>query len=204
VNIQTYVLKSCSTDGLGPISRQVASRLIESVNSANHPGAVLDITEHVQIIGPTTLPYLQKSAALALIAAINEFGRQPKLVHALRVLPQQYAVSFWYQHRACGIPLAAAPGTSPHERGVAIDLNDWQDWIPVLRRHGWIWRGEADKPHFNFHGPSDPDFGHYGIRAFQELWNRHNPGDLLSEDGGIGPKTLDRLMLSPVTGWEGD
>ncbi len=197
MNIQSYVLKSCSTDALGPISRQVASQLMKTINA----GALVDISASVETVGPTTLAFLQRAAAAALASAVSEFGRKPKLVHALRVLPQQYAVSFWYQHHTCGIPLAAAPGTSPHERGIAIDLNDWQDWIPVLRRHNWIWRGQADKPHFNFHGPSDPDFAHYGIRAFQELWNQNNAGDQIVADGQIGPQTIEKLQLAPITGW---
>lgn len=197
MNVQDYVKHNCSTDGLGPVSRQIATELFATVNA----GSVVDISEHVRIVGPTTIPYLQREAALSLIAAVKEFGKQPKLVHALRVLPQQFAVSFWYLHHQCSIPLAATPGTSPHERGIAIDLNDWDDWIPVLKRHSWIWRGDADKPHFNYHGGSDPDFGHYGIRAFQTLWNKHNPSDLLATDGVIGPKTLDRVGFAPVSGW---
>ena len=194
--VQEYVQRGCSTDGLGPLSRQVATILYTLVPS----GSIIDISDHVEIVGPTTIPILQRKAGESLIIAIQEFGRKPKLVHALRVLPQQYAVSYWYQHKRCGIPLAAAPGTSPHERGIAIDLNDWQDWIPVLGRHGWIWRGQVDKPHFNYHGPSDPDFGHKGIQAFQALYNEHNL-DRISEDGQIGPKTLEAVQKSPIIGW---
>ncbi len=190
---------TCSTELLKVLSRQIAEELFKSTDA----GKVVTISEHVNIAGGSTLPYLQRNAAVALANAIKEFGRKPRLVHALRVLPQQYALYDQYIHHRCGIPLAAAPGTSPHERGVAIDLNDWEDWIPVLRRHQWIWRGAADKPHFNFHGDSDPDFGHYGIRAFQYLWNKHNPNDLLKADGVIGPKTIEKLMLSPVSGWNG-
>jgi hypothetical protein len=123
-------------------------------------------------------------------------------VHAIRVLPQQYAVFYWYTHgKKCGVVLAASPGTSPHERGIAVDLENHGDWINVLKRHNWIWRGQADPPHFNYHGGQDADFGHEGIRAFQKLWNQHNPNDKIAEDGSYGPNTEKRLEASPIEGF---
>jgi hypothetical protein len=41
---------------------------------------------------------------------------KPRLVHALRVLPQQYAVFYWLHTARMRRVLAASPGTSPHER----------------------------------------------------------------------------------------
>ncbi len=163
--------------------------------------AVTDLSQHVIMAGPTTLPYLQRAAGEALIAAIRELGVKPRLVHALRTLPQQYAVSQWYLRKRCGIPLAALPGTSPHEHGVAIDVDDFDKWIKVLRQHNWQWRGEADRSHFNFHGPSDPDFGRYSVLAFQKLWSRNRPSDKLTEDGVLGPKTIARLESAPAGGF---
>ena len=146
------------------------------------------------IVGGSTLPYLQTAAGEAFIAAIKEAGRKPKLVHALRTLPQQYMVHYQYIHHLCDIPLAASPGTSPHERGIAIDIKEHQSWIEVLKRHHWIWRGPADRPHFNFHGPQDADFGIAEIKAFQQTWNKNNPNDLLKVDGSYGPNTEGKLL----------
>ena len=197
MTVEDYIKSTCSTEGLAPLSRQIAVQLINSLPTT----AIRDISGFVNIVGGSTLPYLQTDAANALEAAVREFGKKPRLVHALRVLPQQAAVYSWYLKHKCGIPLAAAPGTSPHERAVSIDLNDWQDWIPVLSRHDWIWRGNADKPHFNFHGRNDPDFGHEGVRAFQTLYSKHNPSDPLTMDGVIGPHTQRALMASSIAGW---
>lgn len=196
--LREYLPNNCDTSGLAGLAKQIASTLLADLP----PDTVTDISANVVIAGSTTLPYLQKEAAAALIAAINEKGQKPRLVHAVRVLPQQYAVFYWYTHgKKCGVVLAASPGTSPHERGIAIDIENHGDWIPVLKKHNWIWRGAADPPHFNYHGGSDPDFGHEGIRAFQKLWNLNNPGDKISEDGSYGPNTEKRLEASPIEGF---
>jgi hypothetical protein len=197
MNVEELAKTQCSTEGLAPLAGQIAKTLIASLPAAD----VIDITDHVTIVGGSTLPYLQRMAGEALIAAIEEAGRKPQLVHALRTLPQQYMVYYQYIHHLCHIPLAASPGTSPHERAIAIDLQDPQSWRAVLAKHNWVWRGSADPPHFNFHGPQDADFGISEIKAFQQTWNDHNPGDLLKVDGSYGPKTESKLLLSPVAGW---
>lgn len=196
--LSEYLPTNCSTAGLFGLSKQIADTLF-----ANLPtGKLIDISPSVVIAGSTTLPFLQSDAADALVDAINEKGTPPRLVHALRVLPQQYAVFYWFTHgKKCGVVLAATPSASPHERAIAIDVQNHGDWIPVLKKHKWIWRGAADPPHFNFHGGHDPDLGREGIRAFQKLWNQHNPGDLLLEDGNYGPKTQKRLEASPIEGF---
>ena len=196
--LRDYLPTSCSTAGLMGLTKQIADTLIASLP----PGKVVDVSAHVTIAGVTTLPYLQKDAGEALIAAIAEKGEKPRLVHAVRVLPQQYAVFYWYTHgKKCGVVLAASPGSSPHERAIAVDLENHDDWINVLKKHNWIWRGHADPPHFNYHGSSDPDFGIDGIRAFQKLWNLHNPNDKIDEDGSYGDDTEKRLEASPIEGF---
>ena len=196
--IRDYLPDNCSTSGLMGLTKQIVDTLMESLP----PNTLVDISEHVNLSGGSTVPYLQKDAARALIAAIREKGEKPDLVHALRVLPQQYAVFYWYTHgRKCGVKLAAGPSASPHERAVAIDVKDNAKWRAVLRKHNWIWRGEADPPHFNFHGVSDPDFNRDGISAFQKLWNKHNPGDQIKVDGSYGKETRERLEASPINGF---
>ena len=197
--LSNYLPSHCDTGGLAGLSKQIARTLLDSLPS----DALVDISSDVVVAGPTTLPYLQREAGEALRAAITEMGQKPRLVHALRVLPQQYAVFYWYTHgRRCGVVLAASPGASPHERAIAIDIENHGDWISVLKNHNWIWRGQADPPHFNYHGGNDPDLGREGIRAFQKLWNQHNPNDQILEDGSYGPKTQTRLEASPIEGFD--
>lgn len=197
--VREYITSSCTTEHLGPLSRQILSVL----QSRLPDGRLIDISADVEIVGPTTLPFLQADAADAFSEAVTRFGKKPKLVHALRVLPQQAAVSYWYLHKRCNIPLAAMPGASPHERAIAVDLDDWEDWISPLSRYDWVWRGKADRPHFNFHGRSNPDFGHEGIKAFQALFNEyHGPKDHLTVDGSYGPRTEAALLGAPIGGWK--
>ena len=92
--LKEYLPTSCDTSGLAGLTKQVASMLLDNLPA----GEVLDISSHVVQAGATTIPFLQTEAATALIAAIDEKGTQPHLVHAVRVLPQQYAVHFWVTH----------------------------------------------------------------------------------------------------------
>ena len=193
-----YLPDNCSTSGLMGLTQQIVDTLIADLPA----GMVIDISSKVNKVGGSTLPYLQKDAAEALIAAIDEKGETPRLVHAVRVIPQQYAVYYWYTHgRKCGVKLAAQPGSSPHERAIAVDFENHGDWINVLARHNWVWRGNDDPPHFNYHGGHDPDFGHKGMKAFQKLWNLHHPDDKIAEDGTYGGETRKRLEASPIEGF---
>jgi hypothetical protein len=198
MNVQDYIKsQTCSTDGLAPLSKQIAAKLFSLVPASE----IIDISAHVKIIGGSTLPFLQRKAGEALIEAITDSKRKPQLTHALRVAPQQECLYQWYLAHRCSITLAAPIGASPHERAIAIDLHDWHSWIDHLRKYNWIWRGDVDKPHFNYHGKSNPDFNVSGIKAFQLLWNDHNLADPLTVDGVIGPTTIAKLLASPVSGW---
>lgn len=197
MNVEDLAKAECSTEKLAPLARQIAQTLVGSLSADE----IIDISDHVQIVGGSTLPFLQRQAGEALIAAINEAGKKPQLVHALRTLPQQYMVYYQYLHHLCHIPLAASPGTSPHERAIAVDIQDHDSWRAVLAKHNWVWRGPKDPPHFNYHGPQNADFGILEISAFQKTWNDHNPNDLLKVDGSYGPNTESKLLISPVAGW---
>src|SRR6476659_7747644 len=108
--IGDYLPNNCSTAGVAPLAKQIADVLLTTMP----PDDIIDISPHVTMVGGSTIPVLQKKAGEALIAAIDEKGVKPRLVHALRVLPQQYAVFYWYTHgKKCGVKLAATPGTSP-------------------------------------------------------------------------------------------
>src|SRR5689334_1624618 len=99
MKLKDYLSTHCDTSGLLGISKQIADILL-----TDQASKVIDISAHVTIAGGSTIPFLQTQAGLALIAAINEKGSKPGLVHAIRVLPQQAAVSFWYLNgKKCGI-----------------------------------------------------------------------------------------------------
>ena len=196
--LRDYLPTNCSTAGVMGLTKQI----VETLRSGLDPDTLIDVAAHVTPAGGSTLTFLQKEAGEALIAAIAEKGEKPQLVHAIRVLPQQYAVFYWYTHgRKCGVTLAASPSASPHEQAIAIDIQNHEAWIPVLKKHNWKWRGSEDKPHFNYKGGSDPDLSREAIRAFQKLWNLHNPADKLLPDGSYGDETRKRLEASPIEGF---
>jgi hypothetical protein len=57
-------------------------------------------------------------------------------------------------HVDSGGNLKARPGTSPHEAGRAVDVSGMlvnprrDEIIATFRRHGWLWLGRKDPPHF--------------------------------------------------------
>lgn len=107
----------------------------------------------------------------------------------------------WYKAGRCGISLAAAPGYSNHEAGLAIDVASPDAWQSALTSNGFVRLGPSDPPHYNYNGGGGKDIRTTSVKAFQTLWNRYNPGRRLTVDGTYGPATEGALMDSPVNGW---
>ena len=194
---ETVQQEHCNTAQLTGLARQVAEQFLRTVSAM----AITDLTSHVEIVGPSTIPYLQRNAGDALIAAIKEQGQKVTLIHALRTLPQQYAFWKWYLDGRCGKLASAMPGSSPFECGVAIEIDDADAWVKVLRSHNWQWCGSKNSAQFIFHGPQDPTFLNTSIWAFQRVWNNHHPEDELKPDGVLTPQTIAKLEMSPAAGF---
>ncbi len=148
--------------------------------------------------------YLQPGAKDALRRVIKARGNQTlKITSAYRTIAQQHLLYSWYQLGKCGIGLAARPGKSNHEDGLALDLPDPENdtWREALEDEDWDWLGGNDRFHFTYNGGGRDDIGEIGIRAFQRLWNKNNPNDLIDVDGGFGPQTRARMNLSPAEGF---
>jgi N-acetylmuramoyl-L-alanine amidase len=189
--------------GTGPI-RGLTNQVFATLNAGLPPGTLVDISAHVQSVGSSTLPFVQRVGAEALIAAIEQKGQKLPLIHALRVLPQQFALRHWALHDRCEITAAAPPSKSNHEGANAIDVKREfiASWKSVLNQHGWIQTVLPHDPaHFDFTGEHDPVFVRKAVLAFQKLWNTHNPNDLIAEDGGYGTETERRLKASPIAGF---
>lgn len=189
---------SCSTGGVKGLSLQIFSLLHPVVSDE-----LVSCEDLVEVVGPSAIPYLQPAAKDALERAIEEKGEKPKLLHAYRTLAQQFVLYHWFRTGKCGITLAAPLGASPHEKAIAIDIRNNAAWRDVLRRHNWRWRGPSDPGHFTYIGNGiSTGIKKEGIRAFQRLWNRNNPNDLIQEDGIYGDtETGARLLKSPIDGW---
>lgn len=158
---------------------------------------------NVAISSPAINPFLQPAAKEALRRAIRSRGNTTlQITSAYRTVAQQYILWQWFQRGQCGIPDAATPGRSNHEDGLALDIPDYSAWRSPLEREGWQWFNSQDPVHFTYMaGGVRNDIGDIGLKAFQILWNKHNPNDLIETDGLFGPETAKRLDLSPAEGF---
>ncbi|MFO0686357.1 MAG: M15 family metallopeptidase [Sandaracinus sp.] len=187
----------CSTAVAEPLSEQ----LVEQINCLA-PGTMTRIDGIAGLsLSSTVVPWLQSAAASGLEDAVRAHGGTLSLNSALRTLPQQLMLYRWYQMGACGITLAASPGTSPHESGLAIDTSEYTAWRSALEAHGWTWHGAGDLVHFDYTGGGTVSLAGRSVLAFQMLWNRNHPEDLIAEDGSYGPQTESRLRMSPTEGF---
>ncbi|MBD2098362.1 peptidoglycan-binding protein [Trichocoleus sp. FACHB-591] len=159
---------------------------------------------NVDVEGDQLNPFLQPAAKESLRFAIKKRGKKLHVNSAYRTVVQQYLLHQQFQRGLCGITAAAFPGTSNHEGGLALDVQDPDGWEPFFEQHNWFRLGRHfDFPHFDFifHAATREDLGSIGVKAFQRLWNQNNPNDRLTEDGDFGPQTEARLADSPVTGF---
>ena len=189
----------CSTGGLKGLNAQIVSLLSPTVEDI-----FVSCEDVVTVVGPSTIPFLQRAAKNALARAVEQKGERLRLVHAYRTVAQQYVLRQWFLRGKCGITDARPPGRSPHERGAGIDMRgDPQQWRTILENNGWHWAGPGDPGHFTFLGNGvDMRLLKEGVRAFQRLWNKHNPTDRIEEDGIFGEiETGPRLLRSPVEGF---
>lgn len=179
---------ACSTAGVEGISAQLAE-----TQMCMRPGFFVEFAPHAGITLSSSRihPFLQASARDALWAAART--RPITVNSAFRTLADQYVL---YHSGGCG--LAATPGRSNHQTGVAIDVNDYATVRSALEAQGCRWLGSSDPVHFDCPGS---DGRADAIRAFQVLWNLNNPGDRIAEDGLYGPQTESRLGRSPAGGF---
>lgn len=194
----------CSTAGLRPLNNQIVEVLLAAVNTEEETNLVpcTDISL-LRVVGNSTIPLLQPAARASLKRIIEQKGRQLRLVHAFRTVAQQFVLREWKLRGRCNITAARKPGTSDHERGLAIDINDIDVWKDALESNQWVWAGPGDRGHFRFAGSGvNANLATESVRAFQKLWNRNNPDDLIDEDGIFGDiQTGPRLLLSPIEGF---
>lgn len=147
--------------------------------------------------------FLQPAAKEALRRAIKARANAPlRLTSAYRTVAQQHILYSWYEMGSCDIALAARPGLSNHEDGLAIDTPDFDEWRTALEVQDWEWLGDNDEVHFTYMGSGvRDDIGSIGVQAFQQLWNKNNPNDQIEAEGLFGTETAKRLNQSPAEGF---
>jgi hypothetical protein len=170
------------------------------------PGAFskLPALENVEL-SEAVFPYLRRAARDALVAATHARERHTlKINSMLRTVAQQYLLYDWYRRGRCGINLAAVPGNSNHQGGLAVDVSEPRRWRNILSRYGFRWMGDRDRWHFDFVGSKRApieDLEGLDIQAFQRLWNRNFPKDPVHEDGAWGETTERALRRAPAAGF---
>lgn len=196
--VEQAAQNSCSTASVKGLSFQI----IEEGNCLN-PGAYapLNLPANASASSNVFL-FLEQPARDKLAAALSANpGKHLSISSMLRTAAQQFLLYRWYQTGRCGITLAAKPGNSNHETGLAIDVSEYSSWKSIFTAHGFKWLGSADPWHFDYVGAGAVSHKGLDVKAFQRLWNRNNPGDKISEDGAWGPMTEARMKASPPNGF---
>jgi hypothetical protein len=196
LTVGTAVGRSCTT----AIVRGLSEQLIDEINCLR-PGTMRSIQGIPGVsLGGAVMPYLQTAAADGLRRAASRAGGV-SVNSAIRTLAQQYLLYRWYRSGSCGIGLAASPGNSNHETGIAVDVNNPYGVMSGFNNSGWSWLGRRDEVHFDYVGGGTTSLRGLSVQAFQRLWNRNNPGDRIPEDGDYGPATESRLARAPASGF---
>jgi hypothetical protein len=189
---------ACSTAGVRPLAEQL---LVEVECLRPNTLARIDDIPNVSL-GAGALPKLNVGGAQALRQAVVGGGTM-SISSSTRATVQQYVLYYWYANGRCTnvVSLAARPGRSNHESGVAIDVPAYSTWRSKLTARGFSWFGSGDPVHFDYTGAGAVDIRPLAVRAFQRLWNRNNPGDTIPEDGIYGTATASRMDRSPANGF---
>jgi N-acetylmuramoyl-L-alanine amidase len=200
-------LNGCSTGGLRKLDDQIVEILLAAVNTATETNLVrCDDIPLLRVAGNSTIPLLQPAARKSLKRVIEQTNKPLNLIHAYRTIAQQFVLLQWKINGKCRITAARRPGTSDHERAIAIDIDSDQlsTFKQTLENNQWHWAGTGDPGHFSFVGNGiSPKVITESVRSFQILWNRNHPEDLIDEDGVFGDvQTGPRLLRAPVEGFE--
>lgn len=199
LTVDQAVSGGCSTNAVAGLSQQI----IDEMNCLIPGGALKPVPARPNFKkGGATLAWMQPPAVDALVKALDAHSSTTFTANSmLRTVAAQYLLYRWYQNGTCGISLAATPGTSNHESGLAIDVHEYNTWKSALQAQGFSWLGSGDPVHYDYSGPGTTNLKGKDVLAFQKLWNLNNPSDLITEDGIYGPQTGSRLKQSPADGF---
>ena len=196
--VQGAADSSCATASVKGLSAQI---IAEANCKSPDAFAAVPSLPNLQA-GSNVFLHLEKPARDALVSALKAHPDKTMTVNsALRTVAQQYLLYRWYQTGSCGISLAAKPGNSNHETGLALDVDQYSSWKSALSGKGFSWLGGSDPVHFDYVGSGAQDHRGLDVLAFQRLWNRNHPEDEIAEDGDWGPSTESRMKKSPAAGF---
>jgi len=198
LTVEEAVSAGCSTAQLTALNLQIIAQ-----GNCIAPGAYYELPAKPKVqLGSAVLPFIQEPARDALVTAIDaNIDKALNIQSMLRTVAQQYLLYRWYQLGQCGISLAAKPGNSNHETGLAIDISQYDSWKAILQGQGFKWLGASDPWHFDYTGPGAVDHKGVDVKAFQQLWNKNHSDDTIDDDGIYGPQTEARLKQAPAEGF---
>jgi hypothetical protein len=179
----------CTTAGTEGIANQLVDEML-----CLSDGRLERFTPHdgVRLASSRVHPYLSPAGRSALWDVASP-SRTVSITSALRTIAEQYVL-----YLNCRV--AASPGRSNHETGRAIDVSNHGEVGAALVSAGFTHPLPATDPvHYEASGP---DLRTLSVLAFQRLWNKNHPGDLILEDGIVGTQTLSRLARAPAGGFE--
>jgi D-alanyl-D-alanine carboxypeptidase len=196
--VDDAVMNSCSTGAVLGLSNQI----VDQVNCLR-PNTLAAIPTRPNLTrSANTFAFMQPQGRDALVRALDaNTGMTLGINSMLRTVAQQFLLYSWYRAARCSISLAAVPGGSNHESGLALDTSQYSAWQTALEAEAFSWLGTSDPVHFDYEGSGTVDLRPIGVRSFQRLWNVNNPSDLIAEDGIYGPDTETRLRRSPADGF---
>jgi hypothetical protein len=190
--------QGCTTKIVEGLSRQILAE-----GNCIAEGAFVPLPELANLeLDESVLPFLSRPARDALVELLGEFPADAmRITSMVRTLPQQYLLHEWYAGGRCGVTLAAKPGASNHESGLAVDVSSPAPWRKRLGKAGFRWLGKRDRWHFDYSGSKAKRYGRTGVQAFQRLWNRNHPDDPIRDDGDYDETTEARLRQAPANGF---
>ncbi|OUL27305.1 peptidoglycan-binding protein [Nostoc sp. RF31YmG] len=164
------------------------------------PDALVSFDDLDVELGSAAYPFVPPAAKLGLQKAIEKRGRKLVVNSAYRTLAQQMLL-FNGKKRGENPNPVAPPGTSNHQSGLALDIEDRTGWLPFLQGSGWQPLA-GDPPHIDYQGAGARDLRKATILAFQQLWNKNHPNEKIGEDGIWGDQTESALNRSPAIGFD--
>lgn len=196
---------TCETAQIATLSRQIYNNT--ACNSASSWANIsitgIDITGS----GVAQFPFLQKAARDALVNCVTAkratVGADMVINSAVRVSSQQHLLYQWGNRNKC-VGLVAVPGTSNHEAGLSVDVNNYQAWSASLQLYNFVPIGSSDPVHFDYTGTPNINPGTAktnDVKSFQALWNLNNPTDAIPVTGVYDAATGLRFDRSPASGF---
>lgn len=98
---------------------------------------------------PGLVPWVRR-VAIAVPKAAELMGFQAKITSAYRSPAKQREL--YAKYLLGQMPyIVAEPGTSPHEKGIALDItsNNQEKLVKFMQMLGFVWAGKKDPVHFS-------------------------------------------------------